>query len=106
MTTSSKPAEAEARLAAHAAVHHLLEDALYGVLERLVALDVDGAPTPLAPPRGGPEGHKGGGEEAVLPLYAPIAPKDGPGRLDHVAGDHTILLRNCDIATHAIDTLD
>src|ERR1043166_7255561 len=100
MTTS-----AQARLDAHAAVHRFIEDELYGVLEARGARDGDGAAARFTRMRAVLEEHMAWEEANVIPLYAPIAPKDGPGRLDHIAGDHTILIRNCDIARGAIDGL-
>ena len=110
-TASSAAAEerARARLEAHAAVHRWIEDALYGVLEALVARDIDGeidgASTRFTRMRAVLEEHMRFEDEHVIPRYAPLAPKDGPGRLDHIAGDHTILIRNCDIAAGAMVAL-
>jgi hypothetical protein len=40
-----------------------------------------------------------------MPAYAPLAPADGPGRVDHVAGDHVILTRTLAAAHDALAEL-
>jgi hypothetical protein len=91
---------------AHGALHAKLEDDLYAVLASLTALDVAAAEQKLADFDGKIAAHMRWEDETVLPVYATVAPKDGPGRADHVAGDHTILARNLAAAFDAIDALD
>ncbi len=91
---SPPPPEPTALLEIHGAVHAALEDAVYAVLDKLVSLDVAGAAAVFEALAARLVVHMSFEEAQVLPLYAPHAPKDGPGRLDHVAGDHTILLRH------------
>jgi hypothetical protein len=85
-----------ALLDAHAAVHRGFDDAVYDVLTKLVALDVAGARARFHAFKALLEEHMAFEEARVLPLYEQVAPKDGPGRLDHVRGDHTILVRHLD----------
>lgn len=81
-------------VAANAAVHRRCEDEAYGVLEALVHLDVAAATARLRTLVDLLEDHMAFEEERVMPAYAPLAPVDGPGRADHLAGDHTILHRH------------
>lgn len=83
-----------ALVAANAAVHRRCEDEAYGVLEALVRLDVTAATARFRALVDLLEEHMAFEEEHVMPAYAPLAPADGPGRADHLAGDHTILHRH------------
>ena len=95
-----------ALLDAHAAVHRWLEERAYATIEALVATDVvrarvlfDGFARVLAE-------HMAFEDERVLPVYTRVAPKDGPGRADHVEGDHTILRRHVDAIVALLDEVE
>ena len=83
----------QALLDAHASVHAFLEDALYQALAKLVHLDVAGAAVDVERFASALQEHMRWEDSEVLPVYRDVAPADGPGRADHVAGDHVILVR-------------
>lgn len=85
---------------AHLAVHRLLEDRAYLMLEALVTHDVSTARARFDVLEALLDEHMAFEEERVLPHYRSVAPTDGPGRADHVDGDHVILRRHLE----AIDT--
>lgn len=87
---------------AHLALHVLLEDRAYLVLEALVAVDVSTARARFDVLAALLEEHMAFEEEHVLPFYRSVAPKDGPGRADHVDGDHVILRRQVDAIDAAL----
>lgn len=87
---------------AHLAVHRWLEDRAYLVLEALVARDVSTARARFDVLASILEEHMAFEEERVLPFYRSVAPPDGPGRADHVDGDHVILRRNVDAIDGAL----
>lgn len=87
---------------AHLAVHLWLEDRAYLVLESLVASDVGTARARFDQLAAILEEHMAFEEEHVLPLYRSVAPADGPGRADHVDGDHVILRRHVDAIDAAL----
>lgn len=97
--------DAPSLAAAHAALHEALADALYRVLTRVLDGDLAGARALLAALTRVFEEHQAFEEEHVMPAYAPLAPADGPGRVDHVAGDHVILTRTLAAAHDALAEL-
>jgi hypothetical protein len=78
----------------HRAVHALLEERLWQALEALVLRDRAAAAAAFSSFARLLAKHMAFEDVAVLPRYAPHAPADGPGRLDHVQGDHVILKRH------------
>lgn len=87
---------------AHLAVHRWLEDRAYLVLEALVACDVSTARARFDGLAAILEEHMAFEEQHVLPCYRSVAPSDGPGRADHVDGDHVILRRHVDAIDGAL----
>lgn len=79
---------------AHARVHAWLEDNTY-------AVRVDDAQALFARVARLLREHMAFEDRHVMPMYKSVAPADGPGRADHVDGDHVILLRHVE----AIDAL-
>jgi hypothetical protein len=80
-------------LALHDRHHDRLRETLFALLERLVAVDVDGARSCFATFVKELECGLQLEEDVVLPAYRPRQPIQGPGRADHVEGDHVILRR-------------
>ena len=87
---------------AHLAVHRWLEDRAYLVVEALVSSDVSRARRRFDGLAALLEEHMAFEEERVLPHYRGVAPSDGPGRADHVDGDHVILRRHVDAIDGAL----
>ncbi len=85
--------DVDAVLSAHDRHHDRLRELLFALLECLVVVDVDRAQSSfdrfVAELRAGLALE----DELVLPAYRPLQPGQGPGRVDHVEGDHVILER-------------
>jgi hypothetical protein len=86
---------------AHDALHARLEELAWAALEALVRQQLEAAAGSWRAFAVLLQEHMALEDGRVLPAYRPLAPAEGPGRLDHVEGDHTILLRH----VAAIDAL-
>jgi hypothetical protein len=73
--------------------HERLSELLYGVLDRLVDVDVAGARATFAAFERELDEGLALEDELVMPVYRTLQPQQGPGRADHVDGDHVILRR-------------
>lgn len=73
--------------------HALLREQLFVVLEKLVAVDVDGAAAEFAEFVDDLEEGLAVEEDVVLGVYRRVGPKDGQGKPEIVEGDHVILRR-------------
>lgn len=91
---------------AHARVHAWLEDSTYAMIEALVQLRIDDARARFAQLARLLREHMAFEEREVMPVYESVAPADGPGRADHVQGDHVILLRHIDAIDAVLTELD
>jgi hypothetical protein len=87
-------------LDAHLAVHTWIEEHTYRVLEALVTSRPDEARATFARIVRVLDAHMAFEDVHVLPAYKTVAPSDGPGRADHIEGDHVILQRHI-AAIHA-----
>lgn len=86
----------DALCAAHAALHRQLEEGVYDALAALVRQDVSLAAARWKAVVTLLDEHQAFEEQRVLPAYEALAPSEGPGRVDHVRGDHIILQRHVD----------
>jgi hypothetical protein len=91
-------------VAAHARVHHELDECLVAVALALASGDVEAAVSAHAAFSSRLERHQRFEDEHVLPRYAAL-PMPPQGRLDHVEGDHTILRRLDGQAPAALEAL-
>jgi hypothetical protein len=80
-------------LALHAAHHSRLRELLFLTLERLVVVDIDAARRAFDAFAEELDAGLALEDEIVLPAYRPLQAAAGPGRADHVEGDHVILHR-------------
>lgn len=92
-------------LQAHGAVHAWLEARTYEILEALVRLRLADARSTFEHMARVLDAHMAFEEARVLPAYRKVAPTDGPGRADHVDGDHTILQRHVVAIREMLDAL-
>jgi hypothetical protein len=84
----------EPLLEAHAAVHAWIEEHTYRMIEALVTSRHDDARATFARIAHVLDVHMAFEDAHVLPVYRTVAPADGPGRADHIDGDHVILQRH------------
>lgn len=106
MTNTPAPVDPAAALVeANTTVHRFCEDRAYEALEALVHQDVSRATSVWRSVLALLEEHMAFEDERVMPTYAPLAPADGAGRADHIAGDHTILLRHAAIIDESLAAL-
>lgn len=77
----------------HDEVHLRLEERVYRTLEALIALDPASAVRHFREFSEGLALHMAIEDELVIPAWRPHAPVDGPGRADHLEGDHVVLVR-------------
>jgi hypothetical protein len=93
---------AERLLALHDAHHARLEELLYATIEAAVLLEGERATASLQTFAAELAEGLALEDALLLPIYARLGPQEGPGRLAHVEGDHTILLRGLDAASAAL----
>lgn len=74
--------------------HRIVDDALYAAAEALMVLDVAAARDGVARFVALLRAHLEVEEAQVAPRYAPHAPAEGAGALQHVASDHAILRKH------------
>lgn len=91
---------------AHTDVHVWLEDRVYDVLEALVARDLSRARAAWRSFVAVLDEHMAFEDQHVMRAYEDTAPADGPGRADHVEGDHTILVRHTAAIEDVLAALD
>ena len=93
-------------IALHDRHHERLVELLYLTLDRLVDVDVVGARGAFATFER--ELHAGLAleDDVVLPVYRALQPTQGPGRADHVDGDHVILRRGLGFVHALLDEVD
>jgi hypothetical protein len=93
-------------IALHDRHHERLVELLYATLDRLVDADVVGARAAFATFER--ELHEGLAveDDVVLPVYRMLQPTQGPGRADHVDGDHVILRRGLGFVHALLDDVE
>ncbi len=79
--------------AVHDAVHRLLEERVWRTLEALVVQDGARARGEFGEFAAALHEHMAVEDRLVIPAWRPLAPTDGPGRVDHLEGDHVVLVR-------------
>ncbi|MCC7074485.1 MAG: hemerythrin domain-containing protein [Deltaproteobacteria bacterium] len=77
----------------HDALHRLLEERVWRTLEALVTQDGARARCAFEEFATALDEHMGVEDLLVIPAWRPLAPRDGPGRVDHLEGDHVVLVR-------------
>ena len=77
----------------HDALHQLLEERVWRTLEALVTLDAELARRHFRLFAEVLDAHMAVEEQLVIPAWRPLAPTEGPGRVDHLEGDHVVLVR-------------
>lgn len=92
-------------LAAHVAVHAWIEEHTYRMIEALVTSRTGEARGLFARITRVLDVHMAFEDAHVLPLYRTLAPADGPGRADHIDGDHVILKRHLVAINEALDSM-
>jgi hypothetical protein len=91
-------------IAAHDRHHERLRELLFALLARLVGVDVAAARACFAVFVDELRAGLALEDELVLPAYRPLPPAQaGAGRVDHVDGDHVILLRGVDFVAAFLD---
>lgn len=79
--------------AVHDALHRLLEERVWRTLEALVRLDGASARLAFGELAEALDEHMRVEDQLVIPAWRPLAPTEGPGRVDHLEGDHVVLVR-------------
>lgn len=92
-------------LDAHLAVHAWIEEHTYRMIEALVTSRFDDARALFARITRILDEHMAFEDAHVLPVYRKVAPADGPGRADHVDGDHVILKRHVVSIAQTLDEM-
>ncbi len=92
-------------LDAHLAVHMWIEEHTYRMIEALVTSRYDEGRALFARITRVLDVHMAFEDEHCLPAYRTVAPADGPGRADHVDGDHVILKRHLAAMDEALDEM-
>lgn len=77
----------------HEELHRLLEERVWRTLEALVTLDGEQARRHFRLFAEVLDAHMTVEDQLVIPAWRPLAPVDGPGRVDHLEGDHIVLVR-------------
>lgn len=77
----------------HDEVHLRLEERVWRTIEALIALDPAAAVGHFREFADGLDTHMTIEDQLVIPAWRPLAPADGPGRVDHLEGDHVVLVR-------------
>ncbi|MBI1945651.1 MAG: hemerythrin domain-containing protein [Deltaproteobacteria bacterium] len=77
----------------HDALHRLLEERVWRTLESLVVLDGEQARRHFRLFSEALDQHMAVEDRLVIPAWRPLAPTQGPGRVDHLEGDHVVLVR-------------
>jgi hypothetical protein len=95
-----------ALLELHGRVHDALREDLLLAIEALVSQRLPEARAIFERFEQRLEMHMRLEDEVVLPAYAAHAPNEGAGRVDHVEGDHTILLRHLEKTSAILDDLE
>lgn len=79
--------------AVHEELHRLLEERVWRTLEALVTLDAERARGHFRLFTEVLDAHMTVEDQLVIPAWRPLAPVEGPGRVDHLEGDHVVLVR-------------
>jgi hypothetical protein len=93
----------EILLTLHGHHHDRLREHLFRMLEALVAVDVAVAAAHLATFVRELDEGLALEDEIVMPAYRALGPVSGPGRSDHVEGDHVILRRGVGFVEAFVD---
>lgn len=77
----------------HDEVHVRLEERVWRTVEGMVTLDRDAAVRNFRLFAEVLDAHMTIEDQLVIPAWRPYAPKEGTGRVDHLEGDHVVLVR-------------
>ena len=90
----------------HGRVHEALREDLLTAIEALVSQNLPEARAIFERFDRRLSLHMRFEDDLVLPRYAAHAPSEGAGRLEHIEGDHTVLLRHVERTLVILDDLE